>query len=145
VAPETGGENGLTGSSEGAWARFRERVFAPIAMSRSSSTDDAKLPNLSTFAEAVAWARDHEVASQDAFAWTKNRTPPKVDLRLAHSSLPVVSELLVSGDMPMARTALVALQLNGAEVETDAESASPSTRFDVRFPDGTGKTVEFTQ
>jgi hypothetical protein len=93
----------------------------------------------------MAWARDHEVTSQDALAWTRNRTPPMVNLRLAQSSLPIVSELLVSGDMPMARTALIALQLNGADVETDAERTSPSARFDVRFPDGTGKTVEFTQ
>jgi hypothetical protein len=83
------------------------------------------------------------VTSKDALAWTRNRTPPTVDLRLAHSSLPVVSELLVTGDMPMARTALIALQLNGAEVATDAEWDSPPTRFDVKFPDGTGKTVEF--
>jgi hypothetical protein len=77
-------------------------------------------------------------------AWTRTGTQPTVDLRLAQS-LPVVSELLVTNDVPMARTALIALQLNGAEVETDAEWESPSTRFDVKFPDGTEKTVEFTQ
>jgi hypothetical protein len=101
-------------------------------------------PSPTEFAEAVAWARDHEVTSKDALARTKDRTPPTLDLRLAPSSLPVVSELPVCGNMEMARTALIALQLNGVEVETDAGWKSPSTHFGVKFPDGTERTVEFT-
>jgi hypothetical protein len=143
VAAEAGGEDHLAELSEGTWNRVRQEAFAPTPTSQRSSGDDTELPSPSVFSEAAAWARGHEANSKDALAWTRNRTPPTVDLRLAESSLPVVSDLLVTGDMPMARTALIALQLNGGEVETDAEWDAPSTRFEVRFPDGTGKTVDF--
>jgi hypothetical protein len=119
-------------------------TFATSASPQPSTADVIEPPSPTDFAEAVAWARDHEVTSKDALAWTKDRTPPTLDLRLAPSSLPVVSELLVCGDMEVARTALIALQLNGADVETDAGWESPSTHFGVRFPDGTERTVEFT-
>ncbi len=75
----------------------------------------------------------------------KSRTQPSVDLNVNQSSLPAISELLVSEDMEMGRTALIALQHNGAEVESDARWDSPSTRFDVKFPDGSVGWVEFTQ
>jgi hypothetical protein len=139
----TEGEERPSGLSEGMWRRIQKMVFAP-SVPAQPLTDGIRLPNPGDLAEAVTWARAHEVSNKDALAWTRTGTQPTVDLRLAQS-LPVVSELLVTNDVPMARTALIALQLNGAEVETDAEWESPSTRFDVKFPDGTEKTVEFTQ
>jgi len=141
---DTGGGERRNGLSEIRWTKFREMTFASSASSQPSTADDIELPSLSEFSEAVAWAQDHEVTGKDALAWTKDRTPPTLDLRLASSSLPVLSELLVCGDMEMARTALIALQLNGAEVQTDARWDSPSTQFDVKFPDGTERTIGFT-
>jgi hypothetical protein len=144
VDTDTGGDDRHNGLSEGRWTRFREMTFASSASPQPRTADGIELPNPTGFAEAMAWARDHEVTGKDALAWTKDRRPPTSDLRLAPSSLPVVSELLVSGDMEMARTSLIALQLNGAEVESDARWESPSTRFEVKFPDDTERTVEFT-
>src|SRR5580704_7982459 len=132
---DTSGEEPPSGLSEGVWNRFQKMVFAP-SFPAQPPTDDTRLPNPCDLAEAVTWAKAHEVSSKDTLAWTKGRTQPSVNLLLAQSSLPVVSELLVSEDMEMATTALIALQLNGAEVESDAGWDSISTRFDVKFPDG---------
>lgn len=139
------GETYDSGLPEEGWNKFYEMTFRPTSATEppAVSTGDSHLPNPVDFAEAVAWANSHEVSGKDTMRWAENRTKPTVDLRLAQSSLPIVSELLVSEDMPMARTALIALQLNGAKVETDAEWNVPSTHFDVIFPDGSERRVEF--
>ena len=104
VDPDTGGEERHYGLSEGKWNNFRKMTFAQPAPPQAPSPDETELPTLSELPQAEEWARDHEVTGKEALAWTTNRTPPTVDLRLAQPSLPVISQLLVSEDMAIART-----------------------------------------
>lgn len=127
MSEDTGDEGSIHGpGSKKEWNRWHEKAFgpSPAPQSISLSTGGVDLPNPQVLAEAVSWAQAHEVSSMEAFAWVEHRKPPSVDLRLAQAALPVVSELLISHDWT-ARSALIALQINGAQVETDETWESP--------------------
>jgi len=95
------------------------------------------VPNLTTYDEAVAWARTHQVGVPPGGSWRQ-----KVDLRLSTDSLPVLAELLGSTDSSLMTTASLALQYNGARIDSDASRASDPTFNRVTFPDGNQLTVD---
>jgi hypothetical protein len=136
-----------SGISEEMFNRISEQIYGQQAATDAARSSmkplDDNVPNLANFDEALTWARLHEVDNESAHLWDTARTLPEVDLRLAPESLPIVTELLVMKDVPVARTAHIALQCNGARIETDFGWQSPATYFRVTYPDGSSRTVAF--
>jgi hypothetical protein len=94
------------------------------------------VPDLITYDDAVTWARTHQVGIP-----SNSSTRQRVDLRLSASSLPVLAELLGSTDMTLFMTSSLALQFNGARIDSDATDATDPTFNRVTFPDGSELTV----
>ena len=94
------------------------------------------VPNLTSYEDAVAWARTHQVGVPTGGSWRQ-----KVDLRLSTSSLLVLAQLLGSSDISLMMTSSLALQYNGARIDSDGTEASDSTFNRVTFPDGSELTV----
>ncbi|MGA2838156.1 MAG: hypothetical protein ABSF84_16320 [Acidimicrobiales bacterium] len=91
---------------------------------------------LTSFDDAVAWARSHQVGVPSGGSWRQ-----KVDLRLSPDSLPVLAELLGSSDSALMMTASLALQYNGVRIDSDATPSSDPTFNRLTFPDGSELTV----
>ena len=94
------------------------------------------VPNLTSYDDAIAWARTHHVGVPTGGSWRQ-----KVDLRLSASSLPVLAQLLGSSDMSLMMTSSLALQYNGARIDSDATEATDPAFNRVTFPDGSELTV----
>jgi hypothetical protein len=94
------------------------------------------LPNLVSYDDAVTWARTHQVGVPAGGSWRQ-----KVDLRLSVDSLPIVAQLLGNSDSSLMITASLALQYNGARIDSDATDSSDPTFRRVTFPDGTEVTI----
>jgi hypothetical protein len=94
------------------------------------------VPDLISYDEAVTWARTHQVGVPSGGSWRQ-----KVDLRLSASSLPILAQLLGSTDMSLKITSSLALQYNGARIDSDATELSEPTFNRVTFPDGSELTV----
>jgi hypothetical protein len=134
-----------SGMSEAKWNELSSRMKSRNPSIGAEAFHDAgeSPADPMTYIEAVEWAHSHEVNAKEAALWFNEGDHPRVDLRLSRRSLPLVSELLVSQDSPMATTAHVALQLNGAQVLSEATWRSHSTQFQVTFPNGTVEVLKF--
>jgi hypothetical protein len=94
------------------------------------------VPTLRSYDDAVAWVRTHQVGVPTGGSWRQS-----VDLRLSPSSLPVLAQLLGSSDMSLMMTSSLALQYNGARIDSDSSKVSDPTFNRVTFPDGSELTI----
>lgn len=97
---------------------------------------DELVPDLISYDDAVTWARTHQAGVPSGGSWRQ-----KVDFRLSASSLPILAQLLGSTDMSLMMTSSLALQYNGARIDSDATELSEPTFNRVTFPDGSELTV----
>jgi hypothetical protein len=108
--------------------------FADRLRGRKSA---AAPPCLRNHKEALDWARSHKVRVPTGRSWR-----PRVDLRLAPESLSVLCELLRSAETSLRLTAWLALQYNGALINSDAGKSTHPAYNLVTFPDGTERKVK---